>query len=137
MKIIAKKRLDGSFMPVYDSDKEAVKKIKAGEDVEIDIKRPRNLQFHKKLWSLLNLVFSNQSVYTEIDDLRKDLTIASGYYRERPTYTGDMVLEPLSISFAKMTQDTFDDYYQKMINSVCTHMGISEKDIQENIADYF
>ena len=75
MKLIAKKRLDGSFMPVYDSDKEAVKKIKAGEDVEIDIKRPRNLAFHRKTFSLFNLVFDNQDHYKYLEELRKDLTI--------------------------------------------------------------
>jgi hypothetical protein len=137
MKLLMSKQLNGQLKPCYDSDAELLKKIKAGDEVEVEIKRKRNLPFHKKLWALLNLVFSNQIIYTDIDDLRKDLTIASGYYRERSTYTGEMVLEPLSISFAKMDQDTFDDYYQKMLNSVCNHMGISEKDIQENIADYF
>ena len=131
------KQLNGQLKPCYDSDAELLKKIKAGDEVEVDIKRPRNLKHHKKLWALLNLVFSNQIIYTDINDLRKDLTIASGFYRERTTYNGDMVLEPLSISFASMDQDTFDEYYKKMLNSVCTHMGISEKDIQENIADYF
>ena len=79
MKILMSKTLSGQLKPCYDSDAELLKKIKAGDEVECEIKRPRNLKFHKKLFSLLNLVYSNQELYKDINDLRKDLTIAAGY----------------------------------------------------------
>ena len=137
MKLIAKKRLDGSFMPVYDSDKEAVKKIKAGEDVEIDIKRPRNLAFHRKTFSLFNLVFDNQDHYKNLEELRKDLTIEAGYFTKRYNMHGVEIIEAQSISFAAMNQDTFDEYYQRLLDAICNNYGMLKSDIAENLINYF
>jgi len=137
MKLIAKKRLDGSFMPVYDSDKEAVKKIKAGEDVEIDIKRPRNLAFHRKTFSLFNLVFDNQEHYKNLEELRKDLTIEAGYFTKRYNMHGVEIIEAQSISFAAMNQDTFDEYYQRLLDAICNNYGMLKSDIEENLINYF
>ena len=137
MKLIAKKRLDGSFMPVYDSDKEAVKKIKAGEDVEIDIKRPRNLAFHRKTFSLFNLVFDNQDHYKNLEELRKDLTIEAGYFTKRYNMHGVEIIEAKSISFAAMNQDTFDEYYQRLLDAICNNYGMLKSDIEENLINYF
>ena len=137
MKLIAKKRLDGSFMPVYDSDKEAVKKIKAGEDVEIDIKRPRNLAFHRKTFSLFNLVFDNQDHYKSLEELRKDLTIEAGYFTKRYNMHGVEIIEAQSISFAAMNQDTFDEYYQRLLDAICNNYGMLKSDIEENLINYF
>jgi hypothetical protein len=137
MKLIAKKRLDGSFMPVYDSDKEAVKKIKAGEDVEIDIKRPRNLAFHRKTFSLFNLVFDNQDHYKNLEELRKDLTIEAGYFTKRYNMHGVEIIEAQSISFAAMNQDTFDEYYQRLLDAICNNYGMLKSDIEENLINYF
>jgi len=137
MKLIAKKRLDGSFMPVYDSDKEAVKKIKAGEDVEIEIKRPRNLAFHRKTFSLFNLVFDNQDHYKNLEELRKDLTIEAGYFTKRYNMHGAEIIEAQSISFASMNQDTFDEYYQRLLDAICNNYGMLKSDIEENLINYF
>ena len=137
MKLIAKKRLDGSFMPVYDSDKEAVKKIKAGDDVEIEIKRPRNLAFHRKTFSLFNLVFDNQDHYKNLEELRKDLTIEAGYFTKRYNMHGVEIIEAQSISFAAMNQDTFDEYYQRLLDAICNNYGMLKSDIEENLINYF
>jgi hypothetical protein len=137
MKLIAKKRLDGSFMPVYDSDKEAVKKIKAGDDVEIEIKRPRNLAFHRKTFSLFNLVFDNQEHYKNLEELRKDLTIEAGYFTKRYNMHGVEIIEAQSISFAAMNQDTFDEYYQRLLDAICNNYGMLKSDIEENLINYF
>jgi len=137
MKLIAKKRLDGSFMPVYDSDKEAVKKIKAGDDVEIEIKRPRNLAFHRKTFSLFNLVFDNQEHYKNLEELRKDLTIEAGYFTKRYNMHGVEIIEVQSISFAAMNQDTFDEYYQRLLDAICNNYGMLKSDIEENLINYF
>ena len=58
MKITMTKRHDGSFMPTYESDLIKAKKIKVGTDVEVEVKKPRNLRFHKKFY----LAFRNNAV---------------------------------------------------------------------------
>ena len=137
MKILMSKTLSGQLKPCYDSYAELLKKIKAGDEIECEIKKPRNLQFLKKFFALMNLVLSNQELYNNVDDLRKDLTIAAGFYTSRFNFNGDEVIEADSISFAKMNQETFDTYYQRILDVICKHMGFTEKQIQENIVDYF
>ena len=137
MKILMSKTLSGQLKPCYDSDAELLKKIKAGDEVECEIKRPRNLKFHKKLFSLLNLVYSNQELYKDINDLRKDLTIAAGYFTERFDFNGTCIIEAQSISFSNMNQDTFDEYYQKILTAICDNMGFVEKEINEELYNYF
>ena len=137
MKILMSKTLSGQLKPCYDSDAELLKKIKAGDEVECEIKRPRNLKFHKKLFSLLNLVYSNQELYKDINDLRKDLTIAAGYFTERFDFNGTCIIEAQSISFSNMSQDTFDEYYQKILTAICDNMGFVEKEINEELYNYF
>lgn len=131
------KTLSGQLKPCYDSDAELLKKIKVGDEVECEIKRPRNLKFHKKLFSLLNLVYSNQELYKDINDLRKDLTIAAGYFTERFDFNGTCIIEAQSISFSNMNQDTFDEYYQKILTAICDNMGFVEKEINEELYNYF
>ena len=131
------KTLSGQLKPCYDSDAELLKKIKAGDEVECEIKRPRNLKFHKKLFSLLNLVYSNQELYKDINDLRKDLTIAAGYFTERFDFNGTCIIEAQSISFAAMNQDTFDEYYQRLLDAICNNYGMLKSDIEENLINYF
>ena len=137
MKILMSKTLSGQLKPCYDSDAELLKKIKAGDEVEVEIKRKRNISFHRKYFALLNLVFSNQSQYKSLDHLRKDLTVEAGYYELRYGLHGEEIREANSISFDSMDQDTFDTYYQRILDVICENFDMLENDIQDNLVDYF
>ena len=131
------KTLSGQLKPCYDSDAELLKKIKAGDEVEVDIKRKRNISFHRKYFALLNLVFSNQGQSKSLDHLRKDLTVEAGYYELRYGLHGEEIREANSISFDSMDQDTFDTYYQRILDVICENFDMLENDIQDNLVDYF
>jgi len=79
MEIYVKKQF-GKLVPIYNSDAEALKdcKLKDGEVYRVDITKPRNYEFHKKYFSLLNLCFDNQEQFKEINDLRAYLTCKAG-----------------------------------------------------------
>ena len=57
MKVFLVKQLNNSFKIAYNSDYEKIKKLKAGEEYQCEIKRPRNLKFHKKFFALINMLF--------------------------------------------------------------------------------
>jgi len=101
MKIYLIKRNDGVFIPAYNSDHENVKKIHAGEMVSAEIKRPRNILFHRKFFALLNMGFSNQDHYDIFEDFKNIMIMKTGYYHSIITKKG-LVYIPKSISFAKM-----------------------------------
>jgi len=136
MKFLVKKHF-GNLIPVYNSDLEALKsaKLKENDIYEVDIKRKRNYEFHKKYFALINLCFDNQETFTEFEDLRNYLTMKAGYVKKIETGTGQMIL-PLSISFAKMDNIEFEQLYQKTIDVICKFIDVDEKGIMSEIINY-
>jgi len=136
MKFLVKKHF-GNLIPVYNSDLEALKsaKLKEGEVYEIEIKKKRNYEFHKKYFALVNLCFDNQETFTEFEDLRNYLTMKAGYVKKINTGTGQMIL-PLSISFTKMDNIEFEQLYQKTIDVICKFIDVDEKGIMNELINY-
>ena len=137
MKVLITKQANNSFLPAYDSDYEALRKIKVGDTVSCDIKRPRNLAMHRKFFALINLVFQNQEIYDNIDLLRKELTKAAGYYEEYVNHKGKKCYEAKSISFSSMDQEDFEDLYQRFLDKVCEIFHFEEELINENIEQFY
>lgn len=107
------------------------------EMIECDIKKPRNIKFHKKTFALFNLVFSNQEHYQNVDDLRHDLTVAAGYYLERINLQGETIRVAKSISFAKMDEHDFSEYYDSIIAQIVLHFHFDKQGIIDNVSQYF
>ena len=137
MKFTIVKQLNNSFKVAYDSDYDKMKRIKAGDLLECEIKKPRNYKFHKKYFALLNMIFDNQERYSNITDLRHDLTVEAGYYTLRENLQGDTIKTPNSISFSQMDELEFSELYTKTIRVIEKYFGFLEADILENIEQYF
>ena len=137
MELYLVKQLDNSFKVAHDSDYDKLKKLKVGKLLKCKITQPRNVKFHRKLFSLLNLVYQNQEHYNNINHLRRDLTVASGFYTQRENIKGEVITEPLSISFSKMNQDSFNDYYSKMLDSVVKYFDFDKQSIIDEIEKNF
>jgi hypothetical protein len=137
MKLLLVKQLDNSFKCAFDSDLDNLKKIKPNVTVQCTITRPRNVMFHRKYFALLNLVYQNQEKYNNIEHLRKDLTIASGFYTQRENFKGEIITEANSISFASMSNDDFSNYYSKCLDSIIKYFNFDKQDIIDNVEQYF
>ena len=136
MKFLVKKHF-GKLIPVYNSDAKKLKdcKLKEGEIYEVEIKRKRNYEFHKKYFALINLCFDNQDFFTEFEDLREYLICKSGYYIKIPTPDGEMI-KPKSISFAKMDDIEFNQLYNKTIDTICKFLKVENEDLMNEIVEY-
>lgn len=137
MKIYVVKQLNQTLKSFGDSDLEYIKKLKVGEAVEVEVKRPRNIKFHKKYWALLNIVYSNQEMYNNIDHLRHDLTIAAGFYDLRTTMHGEVLKWPKSISFSSMDQSEFEELYSRTLDVIVQNFNFDREDIAQEIEQYF
>jgi len=135
MKIYLVKRNDGIFIPAYNSDHENVKKIHAGEMLSCEITRPRNIEFHKKFFALLNMGFSNQEHYDNFEDFRAIMTMKAGFFHTIITDKG-MVYVPKSISFSAMDELEFHELYDKMINVLIKELKITEEVLLEEIINF-
>ena len=137
MDLFLTKTLGGVLKPSFDSDYEKVKKLKVGEEYKCKITQPRNVKFHRKYFALINLVYQNQEKYNNSDDLRHDLTIASGYYRKSVDLQGNDVKKAKSISFAKMTEFEFGELYSATLDSIVKYFGFDREAMIEEIEQFF
>lgn len=137
MKFIVVKT-NGGLKPVYDSDFEIYSKIKVGEEFEIEYKKQRNLKFHRKAFALFKLCFENQEAYSNLNDLRRDLTIIAGYYHETANVlTGEVFKHAKSISFSSMCDLEFSEYYEAIKNVISQWLGIDNETIDLEIQQFY
>lgn len=116
----------GVLMPSGESDTDALMTIAEGETIRADIKRPRNVQFHRKYFALLDVLFnifdppevSHGGVVAvkNRERFRHDIAIATGHYELVVNIKGECKAEAKSISFASMDDVQFADLYSKTID---------------------
>lgn len=137
MKFTIVKQFNNTFKVAYDTDYDKMKRIKVGVLLQCEIKKPRNYQFHKKFFALLNMIYQNQERYNNIDHLRNDLTIEAGFYTLRQNLKGEQIYEADSISFSKMTEEKFEDYYSKCLDVIVKYFNFDKQSIIDNVEQYF
>ena len=136
MKIEVVKTLSG-LKVAYNSDYENFKKIPLNEVFEFVYKKKRNIKFHKKFFALLNLYYENQNDYTNLDDLRKDLLIVSGYYEEKTNFiTGEIYKVAKSLSFPNMDEVEFSKVYEDLKNTICKLLSVTSEQVTEEIEQH-
>ena len=136
MKITLIKQLNNSFKLAYESDYEKAKKIKVGEEYQCDIKQPRNQRFHRKFFSLVNMVYQNQDIFINIDHLREELTKHAGFYDTYINHKGVTCYRAKSIAFNSMSQEDFDELYERFKDSIVDIFKWDKETIDENLNDY-
>ena len=119
------KTLSG-LLPFDPDTEDWYKKIKIGSVVENDSVTVRNPKFHRKYFALLNVGFDNwkpgeintkYGVPTKnFERFRKDVAILCGFYEIVVRLDGTTRPEALSISFARMEEEEFQDLYSKTID---------------------
>ncbi len=120
---------EGSCFAPYDSESEdyLINK-KDGQFFICDIKTPRNYEFHKKLFALLNIAYAHWEpkefnnkhgkVERNFDQFREDIIIMCGYYEQHFRLDGSFRVKAKSISFAEMDNEEFEKLYNTMITVV-------------------
>ena len=135
MEIYLIKNDTGQFVPAYNSGYEKAKRFKPGETLLANIKRPRNIGFHRKFFALLNMGFSNQERYENFEDYRAVFIMKTGKYKTIETDKGVVYL-PKSISFASMENLEFEELYSKMINVLIKELGLDQKAIENELSTF-
>ena len=116
-------KMFGGLIPADQTSKDWLDKTKHGQFVEVEITRPRNWQFHKKYFALLNFAFENwdipnDSAAKNFEKFRGDLIIMAGFYEKVWSPNGEMRLYPKSISFANMEEQEFQELYSKTVSII-------------------
>ncbi len=125
------KTAGGNLWPVDDMDAEKLTKFKTGETYEIDIKLTRNPAFLRKVMVFFHFCFDHwdgSKVYEfcsepeQFDMFRKDLTILAGFYYQAERLDGTLRTVALSLAFANMTEEKFQECYVALTRAALKHI---------------
>ena len=134
MKIRLQKVSDG-LIPYDTESAEAVAKWKVGDYIEVEAKRPRNGQHHKKFFAMLDILYQNTDYFNSPNEVLEYIKIKTGIYK---TIRVDGKYYPItgSIKFAKMDQDNFNAFYSKAIDAAIQVLPIEREDLFYQLAKF-
>ena len=141
MKILLQNTALG-LVPLYDSDLDEKRKLKVGQVYQADIKVVRNINFHRKMWAMLNTAWAllpekTQNGFRSFEGFRAYLLVAAGFY---DTYFSPRLKEfvevPKSMSFASMDEAEFSDCYEAIKNVIWNILSIRVSITQEMFETY-
>jgi len=118
--VLMRKRL-AMLEPIDDDGRRLLKRMAPGRVVSVEIKRPRNVLFHRKFFAMLNLILQNQEYYKSVDDLLDVCKLRIGHVKVVQTKRGEERI-PKSISFAEMDETAFADFYDRAVDWVVTEV---------------
>lgn len=115
------------LIPMYNSDYDEKKRLKVGDNVLCDIKRPRNYEFHKKFMALARLTFDNLPEHLHdllgiycVEDMTTSLKYDLGLCTIIRIGDREFIKEG-SISFAAMDESEFEQFYKRSIDIILHH----------------
>lgn len=145
MKITMVKQAGGVLHPASDIDAESLQKFKTGEHYQIEIKRSRNPQFHRKVFAFFNFCFEHWASDREFmneqgqrEVFRNHLTVLAGYRTEHFNLKNEVRIEAMSLSFASMSQEDFEQCYQALIAAAMrTIFKDAGREIEDKLIGFF
>ncbi len=136
MKFLAAKHL-GSLRPVDAAGEEILHRLGNGQLVEIEIRRPRNIRFHRLYFALVTLVWEqlDETRYPTPEDLHEAIKIAAGLRRRIVLPDGTIGFIPGSIAFHKMDDTEFSAFFDRVCNLVAKHFlpGVTDTELKAEV----
>ena len=133
MKILVMR--DGnSLQPFSENDYDKLKRIKDGMIIEVDYKKPRNPLFHNKFMSMVRVVFENQDQYETIEEVMDVIKVGTGHCNTME-WQGAEIKIPKSISFGKMDELEFSNFYDRSVDFVLSRFlpTVTKAELEEYI----
>ena len=140
MKIVLQK-INNSAYPVDETSQERFAKIANKSEFIVDVKLSRNPKFHRKVMSLIRLVFNNmpeQYHFPEIEDVLDEIKLKAGYFKKHVTTKGEALYFPKSISFESMDEYQFNEFFERILDVIVKDfLPLTKKEIEEEINGYY
>jgi hypothetical protein len=136
-KFLMRKHL-GSLRPDDAYGEEAMRKIKNGSLVQVEVRRPRNVQFLRLYWALVTIVWEqlDERRYPTAEDLHAAIKIAAGLRTRIVLPDGTVGFIPGSIAFHRMSEDDFSAFFDRVANLVARHFlpGVTVAELRNEVA---
>jgi hypothetical protein len=136
-RFLAEKGLGGSLRPVDANGEEALRRIKAGAIVTVEVKQPRNVRFHRMYWGLIHIVWENmpEDRYPSPEDLHAAIKIAAGVRTRIELPNGEVGFIPGSVAFHKMDEAAFHKFYDRVCDLVARNFlpGVDQDELRAEV----
>jgi hypothetical protein len=123
---------------VDDAGEAMLGKLTSGHHYMIEIKRPRNIEFFRLYWVLMNLVWQQTDTerWPTVEDFSDSVKITAGLRRSIFLPSGDVVYSPGSIAFRNMDQLTFDAFFERVCDVIAREYlpGVTTDALYEEVA---
>ena len=140
-------KLQGAKLVAFDDFAiEELNKFKTGGVYEVEIKRHRNPDFHRKVFQFFQFCFHYwkgdnefQSESKQFDVFRKHLTVLAGFYETFSNIDRGVRVEAKSLSYGSMSQSEFEECYKALIGAAMKHIfnGSDDPNIYNQLLSYF
>ena len=130
------------LVPLFDDDFELKKWLKVGECYEGEFRLIRNLQFHKKAFSLLNTAWmllpeKTQNGFRSKDAFRDTITVAAGFVEVYYDLKEQKYCEkPKSWAFDSMDNEEFSRLYDALKDVIWSILSKKKVVSQETFERY-
>jgi hypothetical protein len=120
---------------VLPQDAERLAKLKYGDVYKVKVSRPRNIKFHRMFFGMLRLAFDNQDTYDNFDIFEEVIKLGVRHAEVFELPNGKPFAKTKSISFAKMTQDEFESFYDKVGIYIENVFNIPWEDLKREVEE--
>ncbi len=133
------------LIPLYDDDYEEKRKLKIGEKYSVEIKKARNVQFHRLYFALINCAWEylneaqSEFFHNNKTVFRKSLEVSAGHCDKVFSFKlKDWVDIPKSISFDKMSEFEFRELYERVKDVIFNTIlrTISVEEFESNLINF-
>ena len=113
----------------YESDQEKLKELKIGQQYKFKKSDDRNPLHHKKLMAIFHVVADNTENFGSVRQVMEYCKIKAGEV-DIIGVNGEIHVIPRSISFDKMGQSKFNEFYKKSVDICAGVLGIDPEALQ-------
>ena len=122
------------LVPADESSAEMLKAWAPGEVIRIKASRMRNGRNHRRFMKLLQVCADNLDSPVTVDQLLFCVKLATGHCDEVILPSGEVQYVPRSISFARMDEPEFRQFYSNASKYLCANwLYCSEAELAEYV----
>ncbi len=129
MKCVFAKGQGNVLIPADPAAEQFIASLKLGNGAAVEVKKARNIRFHRKFFALLQLAFDiweptgekmwkGVPIRKDFERFREDITILAGHYDVSYALDGSVKLTAKSISFANCDEHEFESVYDAVLDVV-------------------
>lgn len=129
MRAVFAKGTGNVLIPADPAAEQFIASLKLGSGAAVETKKVRNVRFHRKFFSLLQLAFDmweppgdktwkGVPIRKDFERFREDITILAGHYDVSYALDGSVKMTAKSISFANCDEFEFEKVYQSVLDVV-------------------